>query len=188
MPPSTGRDPAGMVTRPWSWGRVAANTAVARAPGAGTTAARRRSDLAADLSRTPHEPIWDDRLASFGAAWRWTQANERLTLLANPDAEDEVREQLAGARQVQRETLGELAAVKAWRRTLSRMRGPEQQALVRWQRAVKSLGKGTGKHAEHLVGRPARRWKRPAPPSPPGSCRCTWWPRPSRCQRACLTW
>ena len=143
------RDPEGYGHASLELGRVAANTALCRErQGLEQRLRAAAPTLADDLSRTPHEPIWDDRLASFGAAWRWTQANERLTLLANPDAEDEVREQLAGARQVQRETLGQLAAVKAWRGALSRMRGPEQQALVRWQRAVKSLGKGTGKHAE----------------------------------------
>ncbi|MDV6373394.1 AAA domain-containing protein [Deinococcus arenicola] len=143
------RDPGGYGHAYLELGRVAANAALWRERQELEQKLRASAPtLADDLVSTPHEPIWDDRLASFGAAWRWTQANGRLTLLANPDAEDEVREQLAGARQVQRETLGQLAAVKAWRNALSRMRGPEQQALVRWQRAVKSLGKGTGKHAE----------------------------------------
>ncbi|QFP77455.1 AAA domain-containing protein [Deinococcus sp. AJ005] len=144
-----GRDPDGYGRAYLELGRVAANTALWRERQQLEQKLRAAAPtLADDLSKTAHEPVWDDRLAAFGAAWRWTQANERLAVLANPDAEDDVREQLAGARQVQRETLGQLAAIKAWRNALSRMRGPEQQALVRWQRAVKSLGKGTGKHAE----------------------------------------
>ena len=46
-------------------------------------------------------------------------------------------------------TLGELAAGRAWSKTLNRITGPEQRALVRWQEAMRRLGKGTGKRAEH---------------------------------------
>ena len=104
-------------------------------------------ELARELTDTVDEPAWEQRLASFQAAWRWVQADARLKALANPDTEVEVREQLASARKTQRDTLGQLAAVRAWRSTMDRMTPGEQAALVRWQNAVRRIGKGTGKHA-----------------------------------------
>lgn len=103
--------------------------------------------LAQELARTTGDDAWETRLATLEAAWRWVQADERLRELANPDAEIEVRERLAATRQLERDTLGQLAATKAWRSTLDRMTHTEQSALVRWQLAVKKIGKGTGKHA-----------------------------------------
>ncbi|SMB94167.1 AAA domain-containing protein [Deinococcus hopiensis] len=103
--------------------------------------------LAHELKITFAESFWDARLASFEAAWNWVRADLRLTELANPDTEVEVREQLATARQEQNQMLGELAAIKAWRNTLNRMTANEQAALVLWQQAVRRIGKGTGKQA-----------------------------------------
>ena len=55
--------------------------------------------LAAELERTSADPQWDERLGAFEAAWRWLRADARLTFLANPDVEVEVREQLADCRE-----------------------------------------------------------------------------------------
>lgn len=103
--------------------------------------------LAEELLSTFQNDIWDARLGSFEAAWNWVRADLRVRELANPDTEVDTREQLAAARDVQRRTLGELAATKAWRSTLDRMTPKEQAALVRWQNAIRKIGKGTGKHA-----------------------------------------
>lgn len=104
-------------------------------------------DLTDALLSDVQDEIWYDRLATLEEAWNWVQADLRITELANPDTEVEVRDQLAAARAVQRQTLGELAATKAWRSTLDRMTSREQAALVRWQNAVRKIGKGTGKNA-----------------------------------------
>lgn len=103
--------------------------------------------LADELLSTFPEPDWDARLAAFEQAWNWVRADLRVRELANPDTEVDTREQLAAARDVQRRTLGQLAATKAWRSTLDRMTPREQAALVRWQNAIRKIGKGTGKHA-----------------------------------------
>ena len=135
--------------------------------------------LAQELEDQPSDPAWDSRLAHLGAAWNWLRANAYLEELANPDAETEKRSRLEACRQGVRDTLKELATSKAWSSTLDRLTYAEQQALVRWEHAIKKLGKGTGKHAE--------RWRKAARSAledarsaiPPGSCRCTRWPRPS---------
>ena len=110
--------------------------------------------LTAELIRSATDPVWDTRLAHLGAAWNWLRANTRLEELANPDAETEKRSRLDECRQGIRDTLKELAASKAWSSTLDRLTYAEQQALVRWEHAIKKLGKGTGKHAE--------RWRKAA--------------------------
>ncbi|MDR6219844.1 AAA domain-containing protein [Deinococcus soli (ex Cha et al. 2016)] len=103
--------------------------------------------LTDELLSTFPEPTWDARLAAFEQAWNWVRADLRVRELANPDTEVDTREQLAAARDVQRRTLGQLAATKAWRSTLDRMTPREQAALVRWQNAIRRIGRGTGKNA-----------------------------------------
>lgn len=103
--------------------------------------------LADELAHSAADPAWDSRLSALVAAWNWQRADAELTLLADPEAELKVREQLASSREIQRRTLGELAAARAWRSTLDRLTFKEQSALVGWQQAVKKIGKGTGKHA-----------------------------------------
>ncbi|WP_420595122.1 AAA domain-containing protein [Deinococcus sp.] len=110
--------------------------------------------LALVLENSPTDPAWESRLTHLGAAWNWLRANAYLEELANPDAETEKRSRLEACRQGIRDTLKELAASKAWSSTLDRLTYAEQQALVRWEHAVKKLGKGTGKHAE--------RWRKAA--------------------------
>lgn len=104
--------------------------------------------LADELREHPEEAQWDERLASLEAAWRWLRADAELAWRSNPDTEVEVRSQLAACRQRIRDTLRDLATHRAWINTLNRLTQREQQALERWKRAMKSLGKGTGKHAE----------------------------------------
>ncbi|ULH16662.1 AAA domain-containing protein [Deinococcus sp. KNUC1210] len=104
--------------------------------------------LGDELARTPADPVWDTRLAHLETAWRWMRAEAYLEELANPDAETEKRTRLTDCRQEIRNTLKELATQRAWQSTLDRLTFAEQQALVRWEQAIKRLGKGTGKHAE----------------------------------------
>ena len=104
--------------------------------------------LAGELLRTAASLAWDGQLNQLGAAWRWLQADGRLTQLANPDTEVEVRAQLAECRREIRDTLGGLASSLAWSSTLNRLTQREQMGLTLWESAMKKLGKGTGKHAE----------------------------------------
>ncbi|PYE51991.1 AAA domain-containing protein [Deinococcus yavapaiensis] len=104
--------------------------------------------LADELTPSASDDAWTTRLATFERAWQWMRADARLTELANPDTEVDVRADLAACRQDIRDTLRDLAALKAWSSTLDRLTQREQQALVRWQTAMRRLGKGTGKHAE----------------------------------------
>ncbi|MGY2892838.1 AAA domain-containing protein [Deinococcus sp. UYEF24] len=104
--------------------------------------------LAQELQRSHTEPVWDRRFGQFGDAWRWLRAEARLEALANPDAETEQRARLSTCREEIRDALKGLATLRAWKSTLDRLTIGEQQALVRWEHAIRKLGKGTGKHAE----------------------------------------
>ncbi|WP_185974724.1 AAA domain-containing protein [Deinococcus detaillensis] len=104
--------------------------------------------LAGELVRTAAGPAWDGQLAQLVPAWHWLRADDRLTELANPDTEVEMREQLAECRREIRDTLGNLASSLAWSSTLNRLTQREQMGLTLWESAMKKLGKGTGKHAE----------------------------------------
>ncbi|NTY02435.1 AAA domain-containing protein [Deinococcus sp. JMULE3] len=103
--------------------------------------------LAAALLENVDAPDWQARLTHLQAAWRWAHADAQLRDVTRPEAEQEVRAALRDVRGQQRETLGHLAAVKAWRNTLDRLTQGQQANLVAWQQAVKKVGKGTGKHA-----------------------------------------
>ncbi|CAM4197005.1 AAA domain-containing protein [Deinococcus marmoris] len=107
--------------------------------------------LAGELARSATDPSWDGWLGALGAAWNWQRADADLSLLADPEAEHKAREKLASCRQAQRRTLGELAAARAWRSTLDRLTHEEQTALVGWQKALKMIGKGTGKNAGKFI-------------------------------------
>lgn len=110
--------------------------------------------LGDELERTSADPLWDARLSHLDAAWRWMRADAYLEKLANPDTEVEKRTRLTDCRQETRDTLKNLATQRAWQNTLNRLTQQEVQALVRWEQAIKRLGKGTGKHAE--------RWRKAA--------------------------
>ncbi|AWT37374.1 hypothetical protein DM785_16810 (plasmid) [Deinococcus actinosclerus] len=103
--------------------------------------------LAAALVEQVDDADWDERLTHLDATWRWAHVDTRLREITRPDAEQVVRANLSEVRGQQRETLGHLAAVKAWRNTLDRLTQGQQANLVAWQQAVKKVGKGTGKHA-----------------------------------------
>lgn len=107
--------------------------------------------LAAALVDSADNPHWEDRLRHLEAAWWWAHADTRLREITRPDAEQLVRERLHDVRGQQRETLGHLAGIKAWRNTLDRLTDGQQANLVAWQQAVRRVGKGTGKHAGRFM-------------------------------------
>ncbi|GGS15597.1 AAA domain-containing protein [Deinococcus knuensis] len=103
--------------------------------------------LAAALLDDLDSAVWEERFSNLEAAWRWAHADTQLREITRPEAEQDVRAALRDVRQQERETLGQLAAVKAWRNTLDRLTQGQQANLVAWQQAVRRVGKGTGKHA-----------------------------------------
>jgi very-short-patch-repair endonuclease len=103
--------------------------------------------LAEQLAGSAHDESWDRLALQFRAAWNWSRAGAWIERLCNPEAEQQLRLQLDSARERIRNRLKEVAAEKAWTHCFSRMTEHERQHLVAWSKAMRSIGKGTGKYA-----------------------------------------
>jgi very-short-patch-repair endonuclease len=86
-------------------------------------------------------------LVNFEAAWNWSRARQWVTRLSDPAAEEQLRLRLDHGGATIRNRLAELASTKAWRHCFDRMGEHERQHLVAWAKAMRALGKGTGKYA-----------------------------------------
>jgi hypothetical protein len=93
------------------------------------------------------EPAWDERFGRFEATWNWSRAQTWLKQISKPNAERELIFQLEDCSQWIRLVLGELAVLKSWMRCFERLSEKERQYLIAWTKAVKRIGKGTGKYA-----------------------------------------
>lgn len=103
--------------------------------------------LAEQLPATARHESWDTRATQFEAAWNWARVTAWLERLSDPEAEQQLRLRLDSARDRIRRRLKEIAAEKAWAHCFERMTEHERQHLVAWSKAVRSIGKGTGKYA-----------------------------------------
>ena len=104
-------------------------------------------ELASGLVEAPADSVWDERAGDFDQAWNWARAQARVTRMAAPDAEQQHRLELDDAKQTVARVLERLAAEKAWAHCFTRMTEKERQHLVAWSKAVRAIGKGTGKYA-----------------------------------------
>ena len=103
--------------------------------------------LAREMQETCTDAVWDERAGSFERAWNWSRAQAWVIRLAEPGAEHRLRFELDHTKKQIARTLERIAAEKAWVHCFSRMTENERQHLVAWSKAVRSIGKGTGKYA-----------------------------------------
>ena len=104
-------------------------------------------ELAKMLVQNSGDPIWDERALNFERAWNWSRAHTWVVRLAAPDSEQQQRLELENIKSRIASTLEQLAAEKAWTHCFNRMTENERQHLVAWSKAVRSIGRGTGKYA-----------------------------------------
>ena len=104
-------------------------------------------ELAGGLADKPVDPIWDERATVFDRAWNHLRAQAWVIRMAAPDSEQQHRLELEHTKQSISRTLEQLAAEKAWGHCFDRMTENERQHLVAWSKAVRSIGRGTGKYA-----------------------------------------
>ena len=90
--------------------------------------------------------IWDNRNGQFVKAWNWSRAYTRLTRLTKSNAEQKHRQEFDRTKREGAQLLERIAAEKAWIHCFSRMTERHRQSLVAWSKAVRSIGKGTGKY------------------------------------------
>ena len=102
--------------------------------------------LVAMIEADPDNPAWPERLTRFTDAWNWSVWDAEINELADPTGE---RRLLAGVDQAERderEALCDLAASLAWDSCLSRVNPADRLNLNGYVKAVKRIGKGTGKY------------------------------------------
>ena len=104
-------------------------------------------ELASALAEAPADSVWDERAGDFDRAWNWSRAQAWVICMAAPDSERQHRLELENAKQTVARVLEQLAAEKAWTHCFNRMTENERQHLVAWSKAVRSIGRGTGKYA-----------------------------------------
>jgi very-short-patch-repair endonuclease len=103
--------------------------------------------LASSLAADPSPGSWDTRADDFVASWNWSRARAWLARLSAPAAEERLRLRLDHTGCAVRRRLAELASTKAWQQCFERMREHERQHLVAWAKAMRAIGRGTGKYA-----------------------------------------
>ena len=104
-------------------------------------------ELAQVLTQTFGDPIWDERASNFESAWNWSRAHGWVVRLSAPGSEEQLRIELENTRVRIAGALEQLAAEKAWTHCFNRMTEQERQSLVAWSKAVRAIGRGTGKYA-----------------------------------------
>lgn len=108
----------------------------------------RAPKLGSEIKETSADSRWDDRGADdFERAWNWSRAHAWVIRLIEPGAEAQHRLELDQAKRESAQTLARVAAEKAWNHCFTRMNDNERQHLVAWSKAVRSIGRGTGKYA-----------------------------------------
>ena len=112
---------------------------------------RRLQDVAPELAQvliqTFGDPIWDERAPNFERTWNWSRAHGWVVRLSAPGSEEQLRMELENTRVRIAGALEQLAAEKAWTHCFNRMTEQERQSLVAWSKAVRAIGRGTGKYA-----------------------------------------
>ena len=104
-------------------------------------------ELAQVLMQTFGDPIWDERAPNFERAWNWSRAHGWVVRLSAPGSAEQLRMELENTRVRIADALERLAAEKAWAHCFNRMTEKERQSLVAWSKAVRAIGRGTGKYA-----------------------------------------
>lgn len=104
--------------------------------------------LIAAVRTAPADPRWKTRSESLEDAWRWASARDALQKLVDADDADLVEDDYRKTTATIQKTIESLAAEKAWAACFTSMNDFHASHLKAWRQAVKSVGKGTGKHAE----------------------------------------
>ncbi|MGY4653780.1 hypothetical protein ACVWWN_007576 [Mycobacterium sp. URHB0021] len=104
--------------------------------------------LAVAIAADPASAEWDDRLLSYGDAWRWEMTGRWIMGQDTEDA-NALKVQLNGIEQQIRAEVEHLAAERAWGHAVApgRLTGGARANLTQYAQLVASLGKGTGKYA-----------------------------------------
>ncbi|GAB84065.1 hypothetical protein GORBP_028_00680 [Gordonia rubripertincta NBRC 101908] len=90
------------------------------------------------------------RLDTIAEAWHWRRAYEWVQQQRTPGREAQLSRELDAATSDISSLTARLAAERAWKSALERMSATEVTALQAYRDHIRSIGKGTGKHAERF--------------------------------------
>jgi hypothetical protein len=107
-------------------------------------------NLARALRTDFDDPAWDERLSRVETTWAWARAAAWLRAFLDTDDESALRHERLSLEMQLRQTTAAVAAAKAWGFCFKRMKAVERQNLMAWSQAIRQIGRGTGRRAEHL--------------------------------------
>lgn len=96
---------------------------------------------------TKQDQIWIDRANELDQAWNWRYANTKLKKILNSKPHLLKRKMEVLQRQ-ELDTLLDLATELAWTKMFENLSVEQEVALRAWAKAIKKIGRGTGKYAE----------------------------------------
>lgn len=104
-------------------------------------------ELALELRSSYEDSVWNTRMGHFSAAWNWGRANRWLKKLNEPHIYETLANNLESCKSRMCNIILDLTQAKAWRHCFSRLTEYDRQHLMAWTKAVRRIGKGTGKYA-----------------------------------------
>ncbi|MCR8897184.1 AAA domain-containing protein [Gordonia sp. GONU] len=96
------------------------------------------------------DPGLGARVDTIDEAWHWRRAYEWVQQQRTPGREAQLSSELDAATSDISSLTARLAAERAWKSALERMSATEVTALQAYRDHIRSIGKGTGKHAERF--------------------------------------
>jgi very-short-patch-repair endonuclease len=104
-------------------------------------------ELALELRSSYEDSVWNTRMGHFSAAWNWGRANRWLKKLNEPHIYETLANNLESCKSRMCNIILDLTQAKAWKHCFSRLTEYDRQHLMAWTKAVRRIGKGTGKYA-----------------------------------------
>ena len=81
--------------------------------------------------------------------WEWRQADTWLSAITGADDPSALQRQLESKLRAAATATADLASESAWLALAERLNDAERRALTAWAQALRKVGKGTGKYAQH---------------------------------------
>lgn len=103
--------------------------------------------LARDLAETANDEIWDKRINDWQETWAWARADAWLKEFNEEHHEETLDKEWNSVSEELKDKMGKLVSAKAWKFCFERMNEEQRQSLAAWAKAIKRIGKGTGRHA-----------------------------------------
>lgn len=113
--------------------------------------------LAKLLKNTEGDSEWSTKIRNIDQAWAWSRASSWLRRNANSSAYESANHRIGQLQERIMDRTEELASRQAWKAFVRRADSTTRSSMVAWRKAVRRIGKGTGKYA-YRNRRDARRY------------------------------